>query len=315
MIYHHSMNLGQQSVEHSAGASAGDAVLAPILGARRDRATTASSTRDLLITILGEMVRPGGGAVWTQTLLDTLALFDVESKTGRQAIARLGEQGWLETERIGRRTRWHLTDSASHLLESGAERIYSFGRHAAEWDEHWLLLLVSVPDTQRKLRYRLGVGLGWAGFGAIGQGNWLSPWSGREREAVTLLEELNLTDATIFRASVGAVGDGTQLAARAWDLDEIRSAYDRFITETHERRDSPETAGEDAASGALAAADVIELVHRWRRFPLADPDLPTSLLPADWPKEEAVELFATLHESLGPSAAGWWQELETKYGS
>ena len=298
----------------TAGPSApGDAALAPILGARRDRSSTASSTRDLLFTVLGEMVRPNGGAVWTQTLLDALRLFDVESKTGRQAIARLGEQGWLEAERVGRRTRWHLTANATDLLESGAERIYSFGRYAEEWDEHWLLLLVSVPEGQRKLRYRLAVGLGWAGFGAIGQGNWLCPWSNREREAVQLLDELAMTDATIFRASVGAVGDGADLASRAWDLEEIRADYDRFIAQTHALEGAADRGRED--SHATAVADLIELVHRWRRFPLIDPDLPTSLLPSDWPKAEAVGLFDSQRRALGPPALTWWQNLETKYGS
>lgn len=43
--------------------------------------------------------------------------------------------------------------------------IYSFGRDDVEWDGHWLLLLVSVPEAQRDLRHRIRSQLNWAGFG------------------------------------------------------------------------------------------------------------------------------------------------------
>jgi phenylacetic acid degradation operon negative regulatory protein len=55
---------------------------------------------------MGEFVLPNGGVAWTQTFIDVLARFAVEAGTTRQALSRTATAGWLEAERVGRRTRW-----------------------------------------------------------------------------------------------------------------------------------------------------------------------------------------------------------------
>jgi phenylacetic acid degradation operon negative regulatory protein len=280
-------------------------MLAPILGARRNGAVTTPSTRGLLVTVLGELVAPNGGEVWTQSLIEVLELFDIEPKASRQAIARLGQQGWLESDRFGRRTRWRLTPWADALLASGAERIYGFGRQRTEWDRQWLLAMVSVPEAQRRLRYRLEVGLGWAGFGTVGQGLWLSPWTDRESEAARLLVELDIESPVIFRAEIGDIGNGVELAARAWDLPRVAAGYGEFIDSVPE---TPQSAPE-------AAAALVLLVHQWRRFPLLDPDLPAELLPDDWPGAAAAGRFRMLHDQFTPPARQWWASIESQFAS
>ncbi len=266
---------------------------------------TAPSSRGLLVTVLGELVAPTGGEVWTQSLLEVLGLFDVEPKAARQSIARLAHQGWLERDRFGRRTRWRLTPWADALLASGAARIYGFGQRPSEWDRQWLLAMVSVPEAQRRRRYRLEIGLGWAGFGTVGQGVWLSPWTDREDEAARLLVELDIDNPVIFRAEMGDIGDGAELAARAWDLPRVAAEYVEFIDSV------PETPG----SPLEAAAALVLLVHQWRRFPLLDPDLPAELLPVDWPGDTAAVRFRTLHEQFTPPARQWWASIESQFAS
>src|SRR5437588_7927926 len=85
--------------------------------------------RGLLVTLLGEFVLPAGEPAWTATLVDGLGAVGVEEKAARQAIARSAERGLLRPERVGRRTRWHLTQHAQEVLTEGTERIYSFHRH------------------------------------------------------------------------------------------------------------------------------------------------------------------------------------------
>ena len=41
----------------------------------------------------------------------------------------------------------------------------------------------------------------------------------------------------------------------------------------------------------------------WRSFPGIDPDLPRRLLPADWPRPQARELFLDTYEALGAPAS------------
>ena len=294
----------EQSVAYPPGTEPLPSALAPVLGARRDGSAGVDSSRDLLMTVLGELVLPHGGTAWTQTLIALLDLLDVRDKAARQALARMCDRGWLARERIGRQTRWRLTGFARDLLEAGAERIYDFGQRARGWDGSWLVLLASVPERERHVRYRMGLGLSWAGFGSIGQGVWLSPWRQQEAAVADLLNELGV-EATSFHAELGRLGSGPALAAAAWDLPALRERYDRFLADTEPLRSR-------TPRGAEAAAELATLVHRWRRFPFLDPDLPAELLPPDWPAPAAARRFAELRGELLPAAHEWWRALEAE---
>lgn len=276
-----------------------------MLGARRDGTATIDTSRGLLMTVLGELVRPNGGVVWTQTLIATMELLGVQQKAARQAVARMHERGWLDRTKVGRRTRWSLTETADALLETGARRIYDFGAGVLEWDRRWLVILASVPESDRNLRYRMSVGLNWAGFGSLGQGTWLSPWTSQELAAVHLLEELGV-NATSFVAEIGRIGRGPDLATQAWDLPALRDRYDAFLADTSDLVGQPE----DEPS---AVTDLIAVVHGWRRFPFLDPDLPSELLPADWPAASAARRFAASRSALVGPATAWWRESEASF--
>src|SRR5215208_107911 len=78
-----------------------------------------------------------------------------------------------------RRSRGYLTPDAATMLSAGAERIYSFGE-PWEWEGHWLLVVLRVPEERREIRHRMRTRLAWAGFGSIGGGLWISPHVERE---------------------------------------------------------------------------------------------------------------------------------------
>lgn len=263
----------------------------------------------MLLTILGEFVLPNDEAAWTQTLIATMDLVGVKDKAARQAIARMRERDWLSRTRIGRQTRWHLTASARRLLEAGAERIYGFGQTSREWDGTWLILLASVPERDRNVRYHMGVELSWAGFGSLGHGTWLSPWPDQEELAVSVLESLGVEGIT-FRAQLGRLGTTDHLATEAWDLPRVRSQYDDFLAETDSL---VALMGGGGVDGAAAAAGLIGLVHQWRRVPFLDPELPPALLPDDWPGPRAAARFADLRAALSPPAAAWWRATEVRH--
>ncbi|MCP3934829.1 MAG: PaaX family transcriptional regulator [Actinomycetia bacterium] len=229
-------------------------------------------------------------------------MLGVRDKAARQALARMQSGGWLARERVGRQTRWALTSRSRELLGAGAEQIYGFGQNTPSWDGRWVVLLASVPERDRAVRYRMAQGLGWAGFGSIGQGIWLSPWAERERVAARLLGEIGVA-ATSFCAELGELGSALSLADRAWDLPMLLREYDEFWSETSGLVDV-------AFEGSAAVAALASVVHRWRRFPFLDPDLPGELLPSDWPGPAAAERFADLRGALLPTAREWWRATE-----
>jgi phenylacetic acid degradation operon negative regulatory protein len=271
----------------------------PVLSRRRE--LSGGSARSLLMTVLGEYVLPGDEPVWTATLVDVLAMVDVEEKAARQALARTAAEGWLRSERVGRRVRWSLTPQGRRLLATGAERIYAFGTDRGPWDGRWLLALVSVPESQRDLRHRLRTRLTWAGFGTPTPGVWISPRTDAEADALRILSDLALPTAPMsFVGRYGTLGEERDMVAAAWDLAEVAEGYQRFIAEFGEL--APES--EDTVLRAQT-----RLVHEWRRFPFLDPQLPRELLPSEWIGATAADLFADRHVRWHADARRRWIEL------
>jgi phenylacetic acid degradation operon negative regulatory protein len=285
-----------------AGPVCGDATHPAEPGFLRRRELGAASARSLLLTVLGEFVLPGGRPVWTATFLDALGVLGVEEKAVRQALARSAAEGWLTGERHGRRTSWRLTSSGRRLLTDGTERIYGFGRPVGEWDGQWLMVLVTVPETSRKLRHLLRTRLSWNGLGNLSTGVWLSPHPEREPEVRQVLRDVGVGETSrVFHARLGDLAEAREVARQAWDLDAVERAYERFLDEVR----------------ALEPADDVEtfaahtrLVQEWRRFPFLDPGLPHRLLPDEWRGAQAAALFHERHSAWRPAADRHWKTLD-----
>lgn len=277
----------------------GDDQQRPALSRRREVSDT--SARSVLMTVLGEFVLPREGPVWTATLLRALAVFEIEEKSARQALARSASEGWLVSNRVGRRVHWSLTEPGRRLLTEGAQRIYAFGREQWKWDGRWLLLLVSVPESQRELRHRVRTRLHWAGFGSPASGVWVSPHTEQHDAARQILTEAGLDDSAMsFVADYGRIGDVESLVARAWDLSAVTERYEGFIDEF---------TGLGPGDDASAFTAQTKMVHEWRRFPFLDPQLPTRLLPSGWSGTKAADLFHHNHDQWHPMAQRHWDRL------
>jgi phenylacetic acid degradation operon negative regulatory protein len=265
------------------------------------RSRDESSTRSLLLTVLGEFVLPDGGAAWTGTLLNALGRLGVEEAATRQALARTSARDLIRSERIGRRTRWFLSPRAVRILTDGAERIYGFGTVGPDWDGRWLLVLTRVPEHNRHLRSQLRTRMTWSGFGSLAPGTWVSPWTHREHEAETILSELGLIDGSLsWLGEPGALGQVHDRAEEIWDLDSVAGEYEAFLQATRrERPDSPEE----------AFTALLQLVHRWRHFPGRDPGLPARLLPSTWPATQAAEIFRIRRAEWSDSAWTYYRAI------
>jgi phenylacetic acid degradation operon negative regulatory protein len=263
----------------------------------RRHAAGGAGARGLLFTVLGEFVLPAGGTAWTSAFIDLLGRLGVEQKATRQALMRTAADGWLDSERIGRRTVWRLTPSAEQLLGDGARRIYSFTGAATEWDGRWVLVLVRTPESERPTRHVLRTRLSWAGLGNPAPGVWIGPHPDRVGEIEQVLADAGAPDAHVFVAGHSGFGDVRAMVRSAWDLDAIEHGYEQFLAAFSARpADDP-------------LCDVVELVHTWRRFPWTDPVLPPTLLPAPWLGVEAAALFARLHDAWSGAARREWAAL------
>jgi phenylacetic acid degradation operon negative regulatory protein len=272
-------------------------VVPPAPQLSRRHAAGSGSARGLLFTVLGEFVLPTGGSAWTSAFIDVLGRLGVEEKAARQALMRTAADGWLESERLGRRTRWTLTPAAERLLTEGTERIYSFSGATQTWDGRWLLVLARSPETERPSRHLVRTRLTWAGFGSPAPGVWISTHPERLGEAAKVLADAGLADAQIFEARHAGGGDLAEMVREAWDLAEIDGRYGRFLIEFN------------ASDASDPLARLAQLVHAWRKFPAIDPALPRELLPGRWSGVRAADLFRRRHDDWAEGAHVEWERI------
>jgi phenylacetic acid degradation operon negative regulatory protein len=252
---------------------------------------TAQRPQDLVFTLFGDFLLEQHRGVWLGSVAQLLRPLGLSEGAVRTVLSRMSRKGWLESERVGRRSYYSLTARGRTLLEEGAARIYHPPREAG-WDGLWHLVTYSIPEVRRADRDRLRLRLQWLGFGSLSSGLWVSPHPVKPR-LDALVNELGVTDhVEIFRAQHLGYLDTAHLVARCWNLGEIDARYAAFLASQRPyfERDRRRVAATDMPPGE-AFVRRFWLVHEYRAFPLLDPFLPRELLPAGWHGFEAAELF------------------------
>jgi len=271
----------------------------PSRGASLDARTRQGSPPSLLITLLGDYWWGQEEPLPSAALVDLLADFGVSDVAARAALSRMVKRGFLESSRSGRNTFYTLTPRAQQVMRRGAERIVAFGIDDDAWDGRWSVVAFSVPEANRQAREALRTRLRWLGYAPLYDALWVSPRPHHD-EALAELAELGVSATTAFVAETPGEGAGSLAPETAWDVAELAEQYRAFVAEW-------EPTHAALGKGAIAPAEALikrtQLMDAWRSFPGRDPDLPRRLLPADWPRPYARELFLDTYEALGAPAS------------
>ncbi|WP_422768849.1 PaaX family transcriptional regulator C-terminal domain-containing protein [Plantactinospora sp. WMMC1484] len=258
------------------------------------RGQAGGSPQHLLLTLLGDYWYGQRAPLPSAALVALLGEFAITEVSARAALSRLARRGLLELSRAGRRTSYALSARAAEVLTEGRGHILSFGTAQAAWTGHWTVAAFSVPEDDRSRRHALRTRLGWYGFAPLYDGLWVSP-HGRVREVTGVLAELGIDRATVFIAELAEGGPVGGNPVKAWDLDALRSGYERLLSAYGPVRERWRS-GQIGTAEALVARTA--LMDDWRTMPGLDPELPTELLPAQWPRARARELFVELYDGL-----------------
>ena len=254
---------------------------------------------------------PVAEVVWLNQLFQLTDVFGFSQRLIRTSMARLVDEGWVENERVGRVSRYHLTPAAVEESTRADDNIY---RQAVEtWDGEWVLAFVSsTADTEgSRALPSLKEHLRWRGFADLGNGVLASPNATMEstRELCARLSP----DITIplltaqFDDIESMVSDGFFRSAFA--VDEQERAYKQFISfygsENVAKLEGP------AAFGFRTM-----LIHDLRRIRLRSALVPKQLLPDPWVGDEAFALAAEHYAKLSIEAAPYLEQvLDTTYPS
>ena len=180
------------------------------------------NARSALFDLYGDHLRSRGSQAPVAALVRLLAPLGITEPAARTAVSRMVRQGWLAPVRCGPGLAGYaLTPRAARRLDEAAERIYRRGDPA--WDGRWHVLVIErIRDRARRDRVRAA--LGYLGYAPLGETTWISPRPSVELDPLLEAERL---PAERFVASYD--GDPRGLLARAWDLDGLGRAYQRWL--------------------------------------------------------------------------------------
>jgi phenylacetic acid degradation operon negative regulatory protein len=186
--------------------------------------------------------------------------------------------------------------SAVAVLQAGTARVRQ--RIPRCWDGLWTLVHFRVGEEDRKARDGLRDVLMVEGFARLGPALYLHPRSRTDR-LLAAAGKLGLSDRVhVFRGERIAGLDDRGLVATLWDPGEIVRRYRVFISRFLPVAEAPARRWTDRKAFALRFAVMFEFF----RISWDDPGLPLSLVPPDWPGEEARALAWRLIRVLTPRA-------------
>ncbi|MFE7385797.1 PaaX family transcriptional regulator C-terminal domain-containing protein [Streptomyces zhihengii] len=251
--------------------------------------------RSLIVTLYGAYGRTRPGPFAVAELIRLLGALGVDAPSVRSSVSRLKRRGLLVPGRTADGAAGYaLSDDARQLLDDGDRRI--FAGAPAELSDGWVLVVFSVPESERAKRHLLRSRLVRLGFGSAAPGVWIAPARLFDETRHTL-RRLRLDPyADLFRGEHLGFTATAEAVGRWWDLAAIAKQHEEFldrhepVLRAWERRE--DTPAQDAYRDYLPALD------SWRRLPYADPGLPAALLPQGWPGGRSADVFTRLHARL-----------------
>src|SRR5690349_10309054 len=117
--------------------------------------------RSLLMTFFGAFLRRLGGWIAVADLVALMGDLDLDEQAVRSSLSRLKRRGVIASERRDGAAGYRLTPHGLAILEAADPRIY----RRSHGPSGWLLVVFSIPESERALRHRLRARLQWLGLG------------------------------------------------------------------------------------------------------------------------------------------------------
>lgn len=216
----------------------------------------------------------------------------------RSCLRRLVAEGLYERAGAGRHAVFTPTAVGAASLGTRLRRVrLSFAQDAAGrgWDRHWRVVAFAVPESNRAARDGLRERIRELGGAPIQGGLYVSPHAWNEdvrRVAADLGVADNLTLATTDDLEIGGERDPRRIAAMLWAIDEVGTAYERFV-ETY-RHLPAELESLRHHRGRVSDTELFPRMLAMGvdhdEISAVDPFLPPELLPRPWAGRAGREL-------------------------
>lgn len=200
-------------------------------------------------------------------------LFDINEGTVRTALSRMTAAGELRAVEGSYELAGDLLERQTRQDRSRA----GGGVPSGEWDGRWTLAVVRDERRDAGRRTELRAAMSRLRFGSVREGVWTRPRTG-PLDRSTPTGAVVADQCRLFEGE--PLDDPVELTSTLWDLDawaiDARRLVGELARATPALEDGDPTGLRD---GFVLSAGVL------RHF-LADPALPSPLLPSDWPGAE-----------------------------
>lgn len=268
--------------------------------------------KSLIVTFFGDVVSQHGKQIWLGSIANALEGLGVNDRLVRTSVFRLVKEGWLEVDRLGRKSFYRFTSTGSQEYQRAAQRIYSADSHS--WRGGWQLLLLTDVDESKRDDFRRS--LNWLGFRAITPATFARP-GGDDESIRDVLDEFDLDDSVIVMNSttstLTAKRQLRQIVSEKWDLDILATEYNALIDRFRPLQQALDKGQVPTPTEAFQAR--LLLIHDYRRVLLRDTPLPDDLLPSRWQGTLARQLVASLYRELAAPSLNYIQHtLQSQQG-
>ncbi len=268
---------------------------------------TKGSTQFFVFNLFADYILPHkNGWAWTHELLYLLDLLGVSDRAARTTLSRMKQQGWFDTIKDGRRSRYEITAKGREIIAQGGKRI--FETPIDNWDGEWQVVVYSLPEEKRPLRNELRKKLVWFGFGNLAPGTWVGAHN-RQAELEKIVNDMGIREqVSLFNGRrVGLMTDD-EIMEKCWDLETLENEYAEFVAKWKEQLE-----GQEVQIATMSAEERFRtrfmLTFDFQPFPRKDPNLPTVLLPEDWSGFAARRLFTAYRLKLNEGLPHFFQNL------
>jgi phenylacetic acid degradation operon negative regulatory protein len=200
----------------------------------------------------------------------------------RNALSRLKKEGYIASPS---RSRYQVTSEGLAYIKAINSKP---ARYQEQWDHTWDVVMLEVPESERKKRDLFRTALLQLGYGLLYNSVYISPWNYRD-EVTAHIQKLELEGKVSILQGQFQEGSITPHKAQSiWQLSGIEALYQAKSVWLQQEY-SP------LMHEALQAGQPLQLFLLYLQMGeelsglfMADPYLPDELLPEHWPGKRMI---------------------------
>lgn len=208
----------------------------------------------------------------------------------RNTLSQMKKAGYITSPT---RSSYSITDAGLSCLNAINRKPV---KHHSEWDNTWQIVMLEIPETNRKIRNQFRSDLIRLGFGMLYNSVYVSPWD-YAQEVNELAATYQIHDnITIIKGCFLTNPITPEKAEKIWQLDKIARLYTEKIRWFKKEFIPSASALPDSASPLDSFIHFLYLGEQLSDLFITDPILPQVLLPEDWPGDSVrEEMLQMLH--------------------